>query len=108
MNTLMQRMMILMIQVIVGNRILDSQFGQGLLQLANDGLGAAQLIGGVIVLCIFIMTCIKKSNESEEQGRKRYTSWQIALVIIFVFILGAKEIINLVLSYFGLSLGVIL
>ena len=101
MNTLMQRMMI---QVIVGNRILDSQFGQGLLQLANDGLGAAQLIGGVIVLCIFI----KKSNESEEQGRKRYTSWQIALVIIFVFILGAKEIINLVLSYFGLSLGVIL
>lgn len=105
MNTLMQRMMI---QVIVGNRILDSQFGQGVLQMANDGLEAAQIIGAIIVLCIFVMTCIKKSNESEEQGRKRYTSWQIALGIIFVFILGAKEIINLVLSYFGLSLGVIL
>ncbi len=85
--------------VLTGNRILDSTLGQGFMNLLNDGIGAAQLIGGIIVVLVFIVVSIKKSKE-EEQDRKRYTNWQIALLIILVLIIEAKDIFELVKSYF--------
>lgn len=86
--------------ILTGNRILDSKIGQGLLALFNDGIGAGQLVGCLVIVFIFIMVCIKKSKE-EEQERKRYTSWQIALAALFVLIVLAQDIFDLVISYFG-------
>lgn len=94
----------IMPMMMLGNKILDSTFGQGFLSLLQDGITVGQIIGGFIVVVIFIVVCIKKSNEEEGQGRKKYTAWQISLVMILVLILGAQEILNLVLSYFGLEL----
>lgn len=88
-----------------GNKILDSTIGQGIRALLNDALGAGQIIGCIIVVVIFIWVCMKKGQESDEQGRKRYLNWQITLGLIFVFILLAKDIFNLVGSYFGVSLA---
>lgn len=94
----------IMPMMMLGNKILDSTFGQGLLNLLNDGITVGQFIGGLIVVLIFIVVCVKKGNEEEGQGRKKYTAWQITLIVILVFILGAPEIINVILSYFGLKL----
>lgn len=93
-------MNLLLMNMILGTRILDSAIGQGVKNFLNDAVGAAQFIGGIIVLFIFIVVSIKKAKE-EEQERKRYTNWQIGLVIILILIILAKDIINLVLGYFG-------
>lgn len=85
--------------ILTGNKILDSIFGQGLQNMFNDGIGAAQIIGGIIIILTFIVVCIKKSQE-EEQERKRYTKWQIGLAAIFVLIVLAPELFDLVKSYF--------
>lgn len=85
--------------ILTGNKILDSVFGQGLQNLFEDGIGAGQVIGGLIVIVCFIIVCVKKSHE-EEQERKRYTKWQIALVGIFVLLMLAQELFNLIMSYF--------
>lgn len=89
--------------MMLGNRIMDSSFGQGLMNLLQDGITVGQVIGGLIVVVMFIVVCIKKGNEEEGQGRKRYTTWQISLGVILIFILGAQEIFSLILSYFGLA-----
>lgn len=89
----------LITMAIVGNKILDSRLGQGLMNLLNDGIGAAQLIGGIIVVLMFIIVSIKKSKE-EENDRKSYTKWQIALGVIMVLIIEAQDIFDLVKSYF--------
>lgn len=93
-------MNLLLMNMILGNRILDSTIGQGVKNFLNDAVVAAQIIGETIVLFIFIVVSIKKARE-EEQERKRYTNWQIGLVVIFILIILAKDIINLVLGYFG-------
>lgn len=85
--------------VLTGNKILDSTIGQGFMNLLNDGIGAAQLIGGIIVVLVFIYISVKKSK-AEEQERKTYSNWQIALLIIMVMIIEANDIFNLVKSYF--------
>lgn len=86
--------------MLTGNRILDSVFGQGLQNLFQDGIGAGQVIGGLIVVVVFIVISVKKSAE-EEQERKRYSKWQIALVAILVLIALAQELFDMVLSYFA-------
>lgn len=85
--------------ILTGNKILDSTIGQGLQALLKDGIGAAQVIGCTIVALVFIVVCIKKSKE-EEQERKRYTNWQIGLGFLFVLIMLAQDIFDLILSYF--------
>lgn len=85
--------------MLTGNKILDSIFGQGLQNLFQDGIGAGQVIGGLIVV-VFIVISVKKAAE-EEQERKRYTKWQIALVAIAVLILLAQDLFNMVMSYFA-------
>lgn len=82
-----------------GNKILDSTLGQGLQNFLHDGIGAAQLIGGILVVLIFIIVSIKKSKE-EENDRKQYTKWQVALGIIMVLIIEAQDIFDLIKSYF--------
>lgn len=89
----------------MGNKILNSQFGQGIKALLGDSIEAGQWVGGTVVVIMFIVASFKKGQESEEQGRKRYTNWQIALGVIFVLILMAKEVFNLVGTYFGISLA---
>lgn len=90
---------LLMNLFLTGNKILDSPLGQGIMNLFQDGIVAAQWIGGIIVVLVFVVVSIRKSKE--EQGeRKQYTNWQIALVVVFVLILGAQEIFDLVGSYF--------
>lgn len=90
---------VLMNLILTGNKILDSPLGQGIMNLFQDGIVAAQWIGGIIVILVFIVVSIRKSKE--EQGeRKQYTNWQIALVVVFVLILCAQEIFDLVSSYF--------
>lgn len=86
--------------MLTGNKILDSIFGQGLQNLFQDGIGAGQAIGGLIVVVVFIVISVKKSAE-EEQERKRYSKWQIALVAILVLIALAQELFDMVLSYFA-------
>ncbi len=93
-------MNLLLMNVILGNRILESIFGQGTKNLLNDLVGAAQIIGGIICLLVFIKVSIQKANE-EEQERKRYNKWQIALVVCLILIVLAKDILNLILGYFG-------
>ena len=90
--------------IILGNRILNSIFGQGMQQLLGDLILVLQIAGGSLVVIFFIAACIKKSKEDDEQGRKRYTGWQIALIFILVLIVAAKEILNLILSYFGFAI----
>lgn len=90
--------------IILGNRILNSIFGQGAQQLLADLVPVLQIAGGGVVVIFFIIACIKKSKEDDEQGRKRYTGWQIALIFILLLIVAAKEILNLILSYFGFQI----
>lgn len=85
--------------MLTGNKILDSIFGQGLQNLFQDGIGAGQVIGGLIVVVVFIVISVKKAAE-EEQERKRYTKWQIALVAILILIVLAQDLFDMVLSYF--------
>lgn len=86
--------------MLTGNKILDSIFGQGLQNLFQDSIGAGQVIGVLIAILVFIVISMKKAAE-EEQERKRYTKWQIALVAIAVLILLAQDLFNMVMSYFG-------
>lgn len=86
--------------ILTGNKILDSIFGQGAQNLANDAIGALQLIGSLVVIGVFIYAGIKKSKEEEQSERKRLTNWQIALVIIEILIVCAKDIFELAKSYF--------
>lgn len=90
----------LMDVILTGNKIIDSTIGQGFMNMINDGIGAVQLIGGLVVLLIFVKVSAQKANE-EEQERKKYTKWQIALGGIAVLIILAEDIFDLVLSYFG-------
>ncbi|MBQ8148811.1 MAG: hypothetical protein IJ040_08510 [Lachnospiraceae bacterium] len=90
---------LLMNLFLTGNKILDSPIVQGIMNLFQDGIVAAQWIGGIFVILVFILISIRKSKE-EQADRKQYTSWQIALVVAFVLILGAQEIFDLVGSYF--------
>lgn len=96
----MNTSLLLMNAILTGNKILDSELGQGAQSLLNDLISAAQIIGGLIVFLVFIKVSAQKANE-EEQERKRYNKWQIALVCILILIVLAKDIINLVLGYFG-------
>lgn len=85
--------------MLTGNKILDSIFGRGLQNLFQDGIGAGQIIGASLVVVVFIVISAKKAAE-EEQERKRYSKWQIALVAIFVLILLAQDLFDMVMSYF--------
>ena len=93
----------LMNAIVLSNNILNSIFGQGAKNFINDLIPVLQLIGGLIVIVLFIVASIKKSKEDDEQGRKRYTGGQISLAVLLVMILGAKEFLTVILQYFGLS-----
>lgn len=89
---------------LTGNKILDSTLGQGLKNLFGDVFGAVQIIGSLIIVCVFAYVCIKKSRAAEEeQERKRYTNAQITLAVLIVLLWVAVPVINLILSYFGVS-----
>lgn len=90
--------------VMLGNKILDSVIGKGIKSLGSDLISAIQILGSIIIIVMFLFVSVKKAKESEEeQERKRYSKVQISLVILIVIVWLAIPLINLILSYFGVS-----